>query len=195
MAYESLKLGDLCTVMTGAPLSRAKKLPEGGTGIAAKVLTPRSMDGGRIVDGEVACETISKVKDDLFTREGDVIVKASTPYDCVYVDEAHKGILVASFALIVRAKPGSGLDMRYLAAYLNQPQTRSALQGLSKGMTLQLIKQKDLDALEIPIVSAAQQVRLAALFENTQKRKAQCLLLMEKSDKLLEAEFSKTVFD
>ena len=62
-------------------------------------------------------------------------------------------------------------------------------------MTLQLIKQKDLAALEIPIVSAAQQVRLAALFENTQKRKAQCLLLMEKSDKLLEAEFSKTVFD
>lgn len=181
--------------MTGAPLSRAKKLPEGGTGIVAKALTPRSMEGGRIVDGEVACETISKVKDDLFTRRGDVVVKASTPYDCVYVDEAHEGILVASFALIVRAKPGSCLDMGYLAAYLNLPQAKIALQGLSKGMTLQLIKQKDLAALEIPIAPVAQQAKLAALFENTQRRKAQCLLLMEKSDKLLEAEFSKTVFD
>lgn len=195
MAHKKMKLGDLCSVMTGAPMSRAKKLSDGETGTEVKVLVPRAMEGGRIVDDEIVYEIVSKVKEGLFTKEGDVVVKVSTPYDCVYIDKPHEGILVTSFGLILRAKAKSGVDMRYLATYLNQPQAGEMLQALSKGVALRLIKRKDMTDLEIPVVSKAQQSKLAALFVNTQKRKEQCLQLMKKSDELLEAEFCRIVFD
>lgn len=195
MAFETKKLGDLCTVMTGAPLSRAKKLAKGEAGTEAKVLTPRAMESGRIVDDEIVYEVVSKVKKDFFTRVGDVIVKTSTPYDCVYVDVSHEGILVASFGLILRKKKDSDVDMRYLVMYLNQPQTRKKFQNLSVGATLQLIKKATIEGLDVPVITQERQNRLAVLYENVQIRREQCLRIIAAGDELLGAEFSHVVFD
>lgn len=194
MAYEKMKLGDLCTVLTGAPMSRAKKLSDGETGTEVKVLVGKAMEDGRIVDDEIAHETVSKVKEDFFTREGDVIVKATTPFDCVYVDKAHEGLLVTSFGMILRAEGDSAVNMRYLAVYLNQPRAREALQRLSVGAGIQMIKNKALAGFEVPVAPKSKQARLAELFENTQKRKEQCLRLIAAGDELLEAEFSRIIF-
>ena len=195
MAYATKKLGDLCLVMTGAPMSRAKKIAAGETGTEVKVLIPRAMENGRIVDDEIVREVVSKVKNDLFTRMGDVIVKASTPYDCVYIDAAHEGILVTSFGLILRKRAEDAVDMRYLAMYLNQPQTRKRLQSMSVGETLQLIKKAAIEGLDVPTVPRESQDRLAALYENVLARKEQCLKMIAVGEELLEAEFSHTVFD
>ena len=195
MAYVTKKLGDLCMVMTGAPMSRAKKIAPGETGPEVKVLIPRAMENGRIVDGEIVRETVSKVKGDLFTRAGDVIVKASTPYDCVYIDASHEGILVTSFGLILRKGEKGAVDMRYLAMYLNQPQTRRKLQDMAVGETLQLIRKAAIEGFGVPLVSQASQDRLAALYENVLVRKEQCLKMIAAGEDLIETEFSRTVFD
>lgn len=195
MACQMKKLGDFCTVMTGVPTGRARKLAEGQVGTQVKVLSPRAMENGRIIDAEIAFETVSKVKEDFFTKEGDVLVKASTPYDCVYIDAEHQGMLVTSFALILRAKKGSMLNMRYLAMYLNQPQARERLQELSIGVSLKLIKKAALEGMDVPIIPEAKQAQLVELCVNTQKRKELCLKLIQESDKLLQAEFSRIVLD
>lgn len=194
MACQTIKLGDLCTVLTGAPMSRAKKLAEGETGAEVKVLVAKAMEDGRILDGEITRETVSKVKEDFFTREGDVIVKATTPFDCVYINKAHEGLLVTSFGMILRTAKDSPIDTRYLAACLNQPRAREALQRLSVGAGIRMIKNKALAGFEVPIAPKSKQARLAELFENTQKRKEQCLRLIAAGDELLEAEFSRIIF-
>lgn len=193
MTHKTMELGDLCNVMTGAPITRAKKLADGEAGTTVKVLTSRAMESGRIADSELTLETVSKVKESLFSKEGDVIVKASTPYDCVYIDKDHEGLLVTSFAIILRAKAKSPVDMRYLATYLNQPQAREMIQNLGIGETIKLIKKAAISRFDVPIIPKEQQARLAALFESTQKRKEHCLSLIAKSDELLEAEFTRTI--
>lgn len=195
MACVMKKLGDLCTVMTGTPISRAKKLIDGESGNKVKVLVPKAMENGRIVDTEIAYETVTKVKDDFFTKEGDVIIKASTPYDCVYIDAAHQGLLVTSFGMIIRKKQVSNLEMRYLAMYLNQPQTREMLQNVSVGVTLQLIKKPTVEGLDVPIVEDKLQKQLAALYENVQTRNEQCLKMIAVGEELLGAEFSRIVLN
>lgn len=195
MACQMKKLGDFCTVMTGMPTGRAKKLAEGQVGTEVKVLSPRAMEDGRIVDSEIPLEFVTKVKEDFFTKEGDVLVKASTPYDCVYIDSEHEGMLVTSFALILRAKKGSALNMRYLAMYLNQPQARERLQELSTGVSIRLIKKTAIARMDVPVASKAQQDRLVALYVNTQVCKEQCMRMIQLSNKLLHAEFSHAVLD
>lgn len=195
MACKTAPLGSLVKIMTGAPMSRAKKIAESDDPVEARVLVPAAMSNGRIDDGQLVTEKISKVKDELFTREGDVVVKASTPYDCVFIDRGHEGLLVTSFGLILRTASSAPLDMRFLAIYLSLEQTNKALQGMSKGMTIQLIKKRDIGDLLVPVPDLEAQLRLARLFECTQKRKELCRSMIEKSDLLLQSEFSRTIFD
>lgn len=193
MSCEKMPLGKLVNIKTGAPMSRAKKIAEGDEAITAKVLIPAALSNSRIEDDFLAEETVSKVKGELFTKEGDVVVKASTPYDCAFVDNKHEGLLVTSFGLILRSLPKSPVDMRYLALYLSLEQTNKELQLMSKGMTIQLIKKRDLGDLLVPVPSAEEQTRLARLFEETQRCKQICRMLSEKSDVLLQSEFYRSV--
>lgn len=195
MACKTAALGSLVKIMTGAPMSRAKKIAESDEPINARVLVPAAMSNGRIDDAQLVTERVSKVKGELFTREGDVVVKASTPYDCVFIDKGHEGLLVTSFGLILRPASHASLDMRFLAIYLGLEQANKALQSMSKGMTIQLIKKRDIGDLQVPIPDLEAQLRLASLFECTQKRKEFCRSMIEKSDLLLQSEFSRTIFD
>lgn len=193
MPCEKKTLGSLVEIKTGAPMSRAKKIAEGDRVVRARVLIPAALSSSQIEDDLLAEETVSKVKEELFTKAGDVVVKASTPYDCAFVDEKHEGLLVTSFGLILRPLPGSPIDMQYLAIYLGMEQANKELQLMSKGMTIQLIKKRDLGDLLVPVPSAEEQVRLARLFEETQRCKQICRMLAEKSDVLLQSEFYRTV--
>ena len=188
-AYQHL--GALCSVKTGAPVSRAKRQTKALPFHAARVLVPKAIANGRVISQELVEAQVSAVKEDLLTHCGDVILKTSTPYDCAYIDCAHEGLLVTSFGLIIRPLPDADIDMRYLAAFLTLPQTRQLLQSESKGMTLQLLKKKDI--LDIPVLTPSKSVQqlLAELFENTQKRKELYRLAEAKSDQLLFSTFDQ----
>ncbi|ACV50633.1 hypothetical protein Apar_0200 [Lancefieldella parvula DSM 20469] len=188
-AYQHL--GALCSVKTGAPVSRAKRQTKGVPFHATQVLVPKAIENGRVINQELVEAKVSAVKEDLLTHCGDVILKTSTPYDCAYIDCAHEGLLVTSFGLIIRPLPDADIDMRYLAAFLTLPQTRQLLQSESKGVTLQLLKKKDI--LDIPVLTPSKSVQqlLAELFENTQKRKELYRLAEAKSDQLLFSTFDQ----
>lgn len=185
------RLSTLCSVKTGIPVNRAKRQTKGFPSRVTHILAPKAMEGGRIVDQELVEEQVSAVKEDLFTHCGDVILKTSTPYDCAYIDNAHEGLLVTSFGLIIRPLPDAGVDTRYLAAFLTLPQTRQLLQSMSKGTSLQLLKKKDILDILVPMPSKSMQHLLAELFENTQKRKELYRLAGEKSDQLLFSTFDQ----
>lgn len=193
MPCECLPLGSLVDIKTGAPMSRAKKIVPGDDLIETRVLTPAAMTDSRIDDTQLVIEAVSKVKEELFTQEGDVIIKASTPYDCVYIDKEHEGLLVTSFGLILRPNSKCQIDMRYLALFLGLKQTNSELQNMSKGMTIQLLRKRDIGDLMIPIPSAGEQARLGALSEGVQRYKELCRTISEKSDLLLQSEFARIV--
>lgn len=195
MGHKTVRLDTLVDIMTGVPMSRAKKIAGDDDPVKVKVLIPGAMSSGRIDDGLIATEEISKVKEELFLREGDVVVKASTPYDCVFVDKGHEGLLPTSFGLILRARTQDAVDMRYLAAYLGLESINKELQSMSKGMSIKLIKKRDLEGLMVPVPTLEEQARLGSLYENTQGFKELCRTISEKSSVLLQSEFYRTVLD
>jgi restriction endonuclease S subunit len=195
MAIENKPLGQLCSIITGAPISRVKKIRENDTPSQVQVLVPGAMRNGEVIKGELAIESVANVKDDFFTHEGDVIVKASTPYGCVYIDEAHSGLLTTSYSLILRPQNNQIIDMRYLSLFLNSPLSVRELERMSSGMTIQLVKKKDLAEMPIPIPSLNEQKRLGALHRQSQNIKKICQSIEEKNNLLIEGELARALSD
>lgn len=188
-------LGQLCSITTGAPISRVKKIKEGDTPFEAKILVPGAMKNGEIIEADLAIEQVANVKEEFFTHEGDIIVKASTPYGCAYVESCHEGLLTTSYSLILRPLSHQNLDMRYLYLFLNLPQSTQEMELMSSGMTIQLIKKKDLAAMPIPVLPLDEQKRLAALYAQTQNIKKLCRKIEEKNASLIEGELVRALFD
>lgn len=195
MSESGKTLGDLCSIATGAPISRIKKIKSDDNPFQAKVLVPGAMRKGEIVEAELASENVANVKEEFFTREGDVIVKASTPYGCVYIDGNNKGLLTTSYSFILRPLRDAEIDTRYLCLFLNSPQSIREMERMSSGMTIQLIKKKDLAEMPIPIPSLNEQKRLGALHRQSQNIKKICQSVEEKSNLLIESELNRALSD
>ena len=188
MVCESMALEDLVDIMTGTPISRARKNSAKGKPMQAAVLLPAAMSDNDINNDLLSIEMVSSVKEELFTRKDDIIVKASTPYDCAFIDEEHADILVTSFALILRAKADSRVDMRFLAAFFSLDTTKKQLQVMSKGSkNVLLIKKRDLAELVVPVPPRTEQERIARIYEETRTQIKLCHSIERKSDLLLKS--------
>ena len=196
MNISNIKLEKLCTIKTGASTSRAKKISEGIEPKNVKVLLPRAMQGGSIIDDELAIETVGEVKEENFTREGDVVIKLSTPYDSVCIDKTHEGIMVTSFGMILRKKDGVELDMQYLSMFLNLPQTNAVLQAVSTGQSvaMAMLKRQTVADIEVPLLPIERQQMLANLFRAVQERKREYSRLIELDNELVASQMTKSIW-
>lgn len=196
MDITTMKLEELCTIKTGAPMSRAKKIAEGVEPREVKVLLSRAMQGGAIIDEELAIETVGEVKEENFTREGDVVIKLSTPYDSVYIDKAHEGIMITSFGMVLRKKDDAELDMRFLSLFLNLPQTNSVLQAVSTGQSaaMAMLKRQTVADIEISLLPLERQEKLASLFQVVRERKNQYERLIELDNELVTSQMIKSIW-
>jgi len=196
MDITTMKLEELCTIKTGAPTSRAKKIAEDVEPREVKVLLPRAMQGGAIIDEELAIEMVGEVKEENFTREGDVVIKLSTPYDSVYIDKAHEGIMITSFGMVLRKKDDAELDMRFLSLFLNLPQTNSVLQAVSTGQSaaMAMLKRQTVADIEISLPPLERQEKLASLFQVVRERKNQYERLIELDNELVTSQMIKSIW-
>ena len=196
MNIKTKKLEELCTIKTGAPTSRAKKIADGVEPKDVRVLLPRAMQGGYIIDDELVIEKVGEVKDENFTHEGDVVIKLSTPYDSAYIDKDHEGIMVTSFGMLLRKKPEAELDMQYLSMFLNLPQTNSVLQAVSTGQSvaMAMLKRKTVADIEVPLLPLERQQMLADLFKAVQERKLQYTRLIELDEELITSQMTKSIW-
>jgi hypothetical protein len=196
MNSKTARLEELCTIKTGAPTSRAKKIPEGVEPKDVRVLLPRAMQAGSIVDDELVTEAVGEVKDENFTHEGDVVIKLSTPYDSVYVDKAHEGIMITSFGMVLRRKSGVELDMQYLSMFLNLPQTNRVLQAVSTGQSvaMAMLKRQTVADMQVPMIPVERQQKLAALFQATLERRRQYARLIELDKELVTSQMTRSIW-
>lgn len=200
----TVKLDTLCDITSGIALSRVKpkaeeapRAQEGAerTGVKTiKVLMSKAISKGIVDVEELAEEEVGEVKPAYLTQAGDVVIKLTTPFDCAYIDEGLEGMLVTSFAGVLRAKPGSEIDMRFLAAYLNAEPSARYLSSVCSGVTsLKTLRKKNLKDMEVPIVPLEKQRLLAKLWELTRRRKDEYLRLIELDRQLFEGELQRTI--
>ncbi len=116
----------------------------------AQVLLPKAMVNGCIDHNALAEEKLTALPDnDRYTKEGDIVIKLSTPYDSVIVTKEDEGLLVTSFCAIIR-----GLDpdtARYLIAYLNSAEFNALAKASTSGSIVIVLALSFLKECLIPL--------------------------------------------
>lgn len=149
---KEVKLGEVASVIAGQILTRVTDKSYDGE--AVPVLAPKAIVSGTINRDDLGEVVLTKKLDkDKYTREGDVVIKLSTPYDAAYVEKGMEGLVIPSFCAVVRISNEELVDARYLSAFLNSAWVREQLVAKVVGSPRPMVKIMDLRQLVIPRVS------------------------------------------
>jgi restriction endonuclease, S subunit len=113
-------------------------------------------------------------------QEGDVLLPARGTAIRTAVFHMQKYPCIASSNVIVIRPDARMLDSTYLKIFLDSPIGNKLISGAQQGMTVMNISYKDLNILEVPIPSLAQQKEVAAEYTDELKRYKNTIDLAEK---------------
>lgn len=145
-------LENIADVIAGQIMTRVTE--DNNDGEPVQVLAPKAISNGIIIKEDLGKAVLSKAVDEnKYTKEGDVVIKLSTPYDAAYVTSKDIGLVIPSFCATIRISNDNLIDAKYLSAFLNTSYVRNQLTAKVVGSSRPMIKISDIRALEIPEVS------------------------------------------
>ena len=164
-----MKLGELATVRSGLVLSRKQACKGAPVKMRYPLLSFRAIHsngyiGMEQLDGFDAAEQLSP---EYLTQVGDVIIRLTSPYTAVLIDEASAGMVVSSNFVIIRVDRN-----RLLPGYLVWPKIRKAIYENTSSNMLGAINAKFFSEFEIPPLSILQQQKIAELYLLAKKETA-----------------------
>ena len=144
-------LENIADVIAGQIMTRVTE--DNNDGEPVQVLAPKAISNGIIIKEDLGKAVLSKdVDENKYTKEGDVVIKLSTPYDAAYVTSKDIGLVIPSFCATIRISNDNLIDAQYLSAFLNTSYVRNQLTAKVVGSSRPMIKISDIRALEIPEV-------------------------------------------
>lgn len=150
------------------------------------VLAPKAISDGIIVKENLGeLQICKKIDEEKFTKEGDVVVKLSTPYDATYVTKENEGLAVPSFCAIIRVKEYK-LDAKYLSAFFNTEYVREILKSKVMGSIRPMVKVSDLRNIDIPYVSEEDMADIGQAYILSGKKKSILSDMIETETKIME---------
>ena len=180
-----MRLEDIANVIAGQIMTRVTD--ENHEGESVQVLVPKAIVDGIIVKEDLGKAVLSKsVDEDKYTKEGDVVIKLSTPYDAAYVTAEDAGIVIPSFCATIRITKENLMDAKYLSAFLNTSYVRNQLTAKVVGSARPMIKITDVRALEIPKVSMQDMRDIGEAYMLSGMKKATLLEMIATESKLME---------
>lgn len=180
-----MRLEDVASVIAGQIMTRVTD--EAAVGETVKVLVPKSIVDGIIVKEDLGEAILSKEIDgDKYTKEGDVVIKLSTPYDAAYVEEKDAGLVIPSFCATIRIEKENVLNAKYLSAFLNTSYVRNQLTAKVVGSARPMIKITDIRALELPKVSVQDMRDIGEAYILSGKKKTTLLEMIATESRLME---------
>lgn len=145
-----MKLENIASLSVGQILTRVAT--DENSEIQFKVLHPKAIENGAINDDDLTDVRFSKEVDrEKFTREGDVVIKLTTPYEAVVIDENHVDLVIPSFCAVIRAQ--GDINPYFLCALINSPYVKEQIKSKIAGTIRPMVKISDLRLVEIPEMS------------------------------------------
>lgn len=172
-----INVGQIMTRVEAKAISPKDNLTE------VKILTPKAISAGKIDLKELTSIRLKQTIDDKKqTKQGDVIIKLSTPYDAALIGPNEERLAYTSFTAVVRDLDKDRLDALFLTAYLNTDYVKELLR-LRAGVTsLPVVKIKDIRELELPDVPLAKQKLIGEAYQ-TCVNKIEILREMQDNEK------------
>ena len=137
---KTLKISDIAEVVSGQIMSRvsAEKGNEDKTIVEMRVIVPKAITSeGFISAADIPTERLMAMPDERrITKEGDIVIKLSTPFDSATITKEHEGCLIPSFCAIIRKNDDSVVNNDYLQAFLNSELCKEQLRAKVAGAVM-----------------------------------------------------------
>lgn len=179
-----MKLEEYAEVIVGQIMTRVTAVGD-DKGKTIRVLSPKAISNGVINMDDVGTAVISKdIDNDKFTREDDVVIKLSTPYDAAYITAETAGLAIPSFCAIIR-KSDNWIDSGYLSAFLNSKYVRDQLTAKVSGGVKPMVKVTDIRSLEIPNIPESDMKNIGEAFMLSGKKKEILLEMVRAEEQIM----------
>lgn len=157
-----MKLGNIATVRSGLVLSR--KQAREPSDIQYPLLNLRSVQEGGYIDLAEAdvFDATEHLSPEYVSQIGDVVVRLSTPYTAVLIDQSTAGMVISSNFVIIRTDRRELLP-EYLFWLLNTPDVKRSIYENTSGNMLGAIKAKFFAEFEIAPLPISDQQKIAAM--------------------------------
>lgn len=178
-------LENIADVIAGQIMTRVTE--DNNDGEPVQVLAPKAISNGIIIKEDLGKAVLSKdVDENKYTKEGDVVIKLSTPYDAAYVTSKDIGLVIPSFCATIRISNDNLIDAKYLSAFLNTSYVRNQLTAKVVGSSRPMIKISDIRALEIPEVSIEEMRDIGEAYILSGRKKGILLEMVQTESMLME---------
>ncbi len=154
--------------------------------LRANNITENGMDLSNVVYVKKKCISETQI-----LRSGDILIVASSGSKHI----VGRAVLVkknldAAFGAFCKViRPKANIDHNYLGFYFRSPDYRNKISHASAGANINNIRNEDLDELDIPLPSLAEQQRIAALLDASDALRRKDQELLKKYDELAQAIF------
>lgn len=184
---KKIKLSDWADIRSGLVLAR--KQSTSSTENNYKLLTLKSINPKGYIEQELLDDYFAteKLNENYISQLGDIIVRTSSPYTAVLIDEATQGVVVSSYFTIIRSNKNK-LKPEYLYWLLNNDETLKTIQKNNFGNALGSIRPQFFSDLEIFLMPLNEQEIISDL--NLLFKKEQQLLSDLKEQKELKAKYT-----
>ncbi len=178
-----MRLGDAATVRSGLVLAR--KQARHPSEYKYPLLNLRAIqDDGTIDTARLEVfDAVEPLNPEYLTHIGDLIIRLSTPYTAVLIDESTENIVIPSSFAIIRAK-GQQLLPGYLFWLLNTKKVRQQIYENTTGNMLSGIKPSFFNDFRVDPLSLSDQQAIASLNELARREMRLMSELMAEKNKL-----------
>jgi restriction endonuclease S subunit len=164
MGGNRLRLDELVSVKTGLVLARKQAKHPSDVMAKYRQLNLKAIDSKGYIDENSLEEFCAneRLKAEYLTQPGDVIVRLTTPYTAVLIDEEFAGMVIPSHFIVIRTR-GRKILPEYLYWLLNTDKVKaSILQNISSIM-IGTVKPASYAEMEIELLTLDEQRKISEM--------------------------------
>jgi restriction endonuclease S subunit len=135
-----------------------------------------------------------KLENKYLTNKGDIIIRLTTPYTAICINDKQEGLVIPSNFAIIRLKKQIYIP-EFVALFLNSEIIEKKFFKSSISTTIPLIKTKHLREIDISDIPLAVQQKIVELNQLQVKEKILLSCLMKEKDKFAKASINKIIME
>ena len=157
-----LRLDDLVSVKTGLVLARKQAKHPSDVIAKYRQLNLKAIDSKGYIDENILEEFCAneRLKAEYLPQPGDVIVRLTTPYTAVLIDEEFAGMVIPSHFIVIRTR-GKKILPEYLYWLLNTDKVKSSLLQNVSSIMIGTVKPASYAEMEIELLTLEDQRKIS----------------------------------
>lgn len=160
-----MRLDELAMIRTGLVTARKQARYDSEVIAKYRLLNLKAInEKGYIEEDELeGLAAIERLKADYLTKPKDVVVRLTSPYTAVLIEEAQSGWVIPSHFVVIRPHENRLLP-EYLYWLLNTDKVKKELQQNASSIMIGNVKPKSYAELDVELLTLEEQRRIAELY-------------------------------